>query len=158
MGSRKKAPAGVENTAGQKAMKDPARKTTIAAKATHPIVREVAPVATAIVSRAPERPAAKGKIGAEGAGEPFRDAVVTMHKSLTVAGLGVLAVNRKLLEMMRQNVGSSLELARDMAQAESPLQSVKLQMDFWRERMGGFAAQARELRELSAGILSGASK
>ncbi len=80
-----------------------------------------------------------------------------MQTSFASAGLGMLAVNGTILDMMRRNVSSGLDLARKLARAETPLQSVQLQLAYWREQSSVFAAQARELRELSSELVTGAA-
>jgi hypothetical protein len=150
MGSRKKGPAGTQIKLEQKGGSKPSRKTTIAAKASHPILREALPRASAPapVVRVFEVPAARR----EGTG----DAVACVHKSLAAAA-GMLAINRKIMEMIGENIGSGLGLVRGLARAETPIHSLQLQMDFWRGRMGALATQAWELRELSAELMTKAA-
>jgi hypothetical protein len=51
-----------------------------------------------------------------------------------------------------------MELARDLANAKSPLEMMQLGMTYWQEHMGAFEAQAQELRTLSAKFMTTASE
>ena len=53
---------------------------------------------------------------------------------------------------------SGLDLAKDLANAKSPLEFARLQMMFWDERMKALAAQAEELRALSAELVAKANE
>jgi hypothetical protein len=92
------------------------------------------------------------------AGQPLvKEAMETLEGSLKAAGRGTVAVNCKLLDMAQANVNSGLELAKRMAEAKTPLAAWRLQMAYWNERMGAFAAQAQELRALHAELCDTAS-
>jgi hypothetical protein len=81
----------------------------------------------------------------------------SIERSFKAAGLGTVAVNRKLLDMARANVASGFDLARDLAGAKSPLEAARVQMAFFDERMKALAAQAQELRALHAELVTTAS-
>jgi hypothetical protein len=53
---------------------------------------------------------------------------------------------------------NSVELARDLAGAKSPMEMMRLGMNYWHEHMGVFEAQAQELRTLSAEFVTTASE
>jgi hypothetical protein len=74
--------------------------------------------------------------------------------SLEAVGEGALAVNRKLLDMTVENVTSSLDLAKNLAAARTPMAMIEVQMRYWQERMGALARQAEELRALSAALVN----
>jgi hypothetical protein len=74
-----------------------------------------------------------------------------MPASLAEAGQGALAVNRKLVEMAQANMQASLDFAMRLATVKTPMELMSLQMSYWQERMGSFARQAEELRELAGG-------
>jgi len=86
------------------------------------------------------------------------NAVDTMERSLKAAGQGTVAVNRKLIDFAQANVSSSLDLARSLACARTPMQIVHLQVTYWDERMKVLASQAEELRALSADIVAQANE
>jgi len=75
-------------------------------------------------------------------------AVDSLEKSLKAAVPAAVAVNRKLVDIAQANMNSSLELARDLANAKSPMEMMRLQMNYWHENMSVFGAQAQELRAL----------
>ena len=88
----------------------------------------------------------------------LENAVDTIQRLLTAAGLGSVAVNRKLMDFARANLSSSLDLATSLAAARSPMQVVHLQVTYWDERMRALASQAEELRALSADIVAKANE
>lgn len=147
MASRKKTSTGRANGSEAKSAKRSAPK-TIAAEAAQPTLREA-------VSRNPATEAppvqAPAPVGNKAPGKSFGNTVGAKHRGFAGAGLGMLAINCKLMDMVRDNVASSLALARGMARAETPVQSMQLQIAFWRDRVGALTAQAQELRALMTG-------
>jgi hypothetical protein len=85
-------------------------------------------------------------------------AMETIERSWKAAGLGTVAVNRKILDFAHQNVSSGLHLARSLAGAKNPAELARLHVTFWDEQMKALASQAEELRALSAEIVSKASE
>jgi hypothetical protein len=85
-------------------------------------------------------------------------AMETIEESWKAAGLGTVAVNRKILDFARQNVSSGLHLARSLAGAKNPVEIARLHVTFWDEQMKALASQAEELRAMSAEIVSKASE
>ena len=85
-------------------------------------------------------------------------AMETIEESWKAAGLGTVAVNRKILDFARQNVSSGLHLARSLAGAKNPVEIARLHVTFWDEQMKALASQAEELRAMSAEIVSMASE
>jgi len=86
------------------------------------------------------------------------NAMETIEESWKAAGLGTVAVNRKILDFARQNVSSGLHLARSLAGAKNPLEMARLHVTFWDEQMKALASQAQELRAMSAEIVNKASE
>jgi hypothetical protein len=82
----------------------------------------------------------------------------SIERSFRAAGLGTVAVNRKLIDMARANVVSGLDLAKNLAGARSPLEAVRLNMAYFDERMKTLATQATELRALQAELMSKANE
>ncbi len=74
-----------------------------------------------------------------------------MPQSLAEAGQSALAVNRKLVEMTQANMRSSLDFAMRLSTVKTPMEFMSLQMSYWQERIGTFARQAEELRQLAGG-------
>ena len=153
-----------------------------ASEAAAPVKRDEAPIARAPQTPAPQKPAPKTPASrtpapqaASAAPKPPRaaptpatsleprpyvlnHAVDTMERSLKAAGQGTIAVNRKLIDFAQANVSSSLDLAKSLACARTPMQVMHLQVTFWDERMKALASQAEELRALSAEIVAKANE
>jgi hypothetical protein len=81
----------------------------------------------------------------------------SIERSFKAAGLGTVAVNRKLIDIARWHVASSFDLAKDLAGAKNPLEAARMQMAHFDERMKTLAAHAQELRELQAELVATAS-
>ena len=90
--------------------------------------------------------------------QAIESAVKTFERSFEAAGAGADAVNRKLIDIARANMTSGLDLAKDLAKAKTPLEFARLHMSFWEERMKALAAQAEELRALSAELVAKANE
>ncbi len=158
MSSKKKAAAGVTRKTDKSAtpIRTPQKNGT--AEAGRPAVRDTARAsAAAAASLRTSEPQSEKRVAAEERTEQLAVAFAGMQTSFASAGLGMLAVNGTILDMMRRNVSSGLDLAQKLARAETPLQSVQLQLAYWREQSSVFAAQARELRELSSELVTGAA-
>jgi hypothetical protein len=113
-------------------------------------------------AHAPAPVLAKQALSSGRAAEPSKDAVKsamdTIEQSWKAAGLGTVAVNRKILDFARQNVSSGLHLARSLAGARNPAEMARLHVSFWDEQMKALASQAEELRAMSAELVSKASE
>lgn len=107
---------------------------------------------------APQPPRAAAAAAPSPAPRLLDNAVDTMERSLKAAGQGTVAVNRKLIDFAQQNLSSSLDLAKSLACARSPLQVMHLQVTYWDERIKVLASQAEELRALSAEIVAKANE
>jgi hypothetical protein len=88
----------------------------------------------------------------------LKGAMDTIEQSWKAAGLGTVAVNRKILDFAQQNVASGLHLARSLAGAKNPAEMARLHVSFWDEQMRALASQAEELRAMSAELVSKASE
>jgi hypothetical protein len=82
----------------------------------------------------------------------------SIERSFRAAGLGTVAVNRKLIDMARANVVSSFDLARDLAAASTPLEAARLHIAYFDECMKTLTAQAAELRALQAELFTKANE
>jgi hypothetical protein len=91
-------------------------------------------------------------------GDTVKSAMDTIERSWKAAGLGTVAVNRKILDFARQNVSSGLHLARSLAGAKNPVEMARLHVTFWDEQIRALASQAEQLRALSAEVVSKASE
>jgi len=94
----------------------------------------------------------------EPAVEATESAVQTIEKSLQAAMPAARAVNEKLLDIAQTNMNSSLELARDLAGAKTPMEALRLQMTYWQDHMSVFEAQAQELRTVAGEFMATAAE
>jgi hypothetical protein len=78
--------------------------------------------------------------------------VKTFERSFEAAGQGAVAFNRKIVDIARRNVDVSFDLAESLANAKNLTDVVELQAAFWRKQFGVLAAQAEEVRALSANV------
>jgi hypothetical protein len=135
--------------------KRPAKKKVVAAKASEAAVREEpapkTPTPVLVNSVKPEEKLPDSQAVVE-------SAVDTFEKSLKAAMPVARKVNSKLVDIAQANMNSGLELARDLAGAKSPMEMMRLGMNYWHEHMGVFEAQAQELRTLSAEFVTTASE
>jgi hypothetical protein len=135
-----------------------------------PAVAKVAPASPAAAKSAPAappvakvapvlaKPAPAARVSSKHS-EPGPEAAATaIEWPFEAAGQGALAVNRKLMDIAQANFNSSLDLAKSLAAAKTPLEMLRLQMSYWHERMGALASQAEELRALSAEVVANASE
>lgn len=149
----------------------PEQKPKVAAsEAPATVKRDDAPIARAPQAPAPQKSAPQARPPApqpprvaaasalSSAPRLLDNAVDTMERSLKAAGQGTVAVNRKLIDFAQANVSSSLDLARSLACARTPMQIMHLQVTYWDERMKVLASQAEELRALSADIVAQANE
>jgi hypothetical protein len=74
------------------------------------------------------------------------DAVIeSWQESFTAAGQGAVALNRKVLDLTRRNIGSSFELATKLSSAKTLAEVMELQTTHWRKQLDAIAGQAEEL-------------
>jgi len=135
--------------------KKPTKKKVVAAKVSETAVRgepEPVPAPVLVNSVKPdERLTESAQVAVE-------SAVDTIEKTLKAALPMARKVNHKLVDIAQANMNSGLELARDLAGAKSPIEAMRLGMNYWHEHMGILEAQAQELRTLSAEFVATASE
>ena len=76
------------------------------------------------------------------------------HDSFGAAGRGAVAVNRKVFDIAERNIGSSFDLAKDLAGAKNLAEAIELQTTYWRKQLGQWRTQAEEMRALSTKLTS----
>jgi hypothetical protein len=146
---RAKAPtAGIAQNAKAAAVEPSPKAKTPAAEPS--ATAKASPVATKKLVSSPPTP--------ELSKDAVSGAMETIELSWKAAGLGTVAVNRKILDFARQNVSSGLHLARSLAGATNPAEMARLHVMFWDEQMKALANQAEELRAMSAELLNKASE
>lgn len=115
------------------------------------------PIKVLAPERAPEpKPLSRALVTtAKTAGD---DAAEILQLSLKAAHKGATAVNAKLLDMAQEAMNANLEHARDLAGVTNPMQALKLQMKHWHETIESLTAQAQELRNLTAELVTTTSE
>jgi len=135
-------------------------KKTVVAEATGAPKREhVAPPTPAAASvRAGAAASPQPGLLAKPSKHVIESAVDHDGASLKAAGQGTVAVNRKLIDIARANVTSGLDLALDLATAKNQSRWRGCRWRSGDEQMKTLAAQAQELRTLSAEVVAQASE
>ena len=75
-----------------------------------------------------------------------------MARSFDSLDQGAEALNRKIMEIACRNVNSGFDLAKSLATANNLAEVVELRAIYWRKHLSALAAQADEVRELSAKV------
>jgi phasin len=88
--------------------------------------------------------------------ERYKDAVEatleTLEKSFATAGQGTTALNRKFTDILRRNIDSGFDLAKSLAGAKTLADAMEVQAAYWHKQLDALAAQAEEMRTLSAQV------
>jgi phasin len=84
--------------------------------------------------------------------------VATLERTFDAAGQGVVAFNRKIIDIAQRNVNSGFDLAKSLAGAKNLAEAMELQGAYWRKQFGALAAQAEEVRALSTKMAAAASE
>ena len=157
MATRPKRPQGKTPASKTPASKKSVNKRVSAAKTDETVIREAvakAPAPAPVLIN-PVKPEEK-------LSEPVEDAieraVETLEKSFEAAMPAALAVNQKLVDIAQTNMNAGLDLARDLAGAKSPMEAMRLGMNYWHECVGVFGSQAQELRVLAGEFMTTANE
>ena len=84
--------------------------------------------------------------------------VATLERTFDAAGQGVVAFNRKIIEIAQRNVNSGFDLAKSLAGAKNLSEIVELQADYWQKLLGALTSQAEEVRALSTKMAAAAGE
>ncbi len=94
--------------------------------------------------------------------ERSKDALETLleswERSFDAAGQGAVALNRKVIDIAQRNINSSFDLAKSLAGAKNLAEAMELQAAHWRKQLDALAAQAEEVRTLSAKVTADATE
>jgi hypothetical protein len=80
------------------------------------------------------------------------EAVLESWERFVDAGQGALALNRKAIDIARRNINSGFGLAVRLAGAKNVAEAMELQAAYWRKQLGELAAQAGEMRKVTADV------
>ena len=59
-----------------------------------------------------------------------------------------MALNRKIIDIAERNIGSSFDLATNLAGAKTITEAMEVQVAYWRKQFGELKMQAEEVRAL----------
>jgi phasin len=79
-------------------------------------------------------------------------AVDTLERSFDAAAQGAFALNRKIIEIARQNLDSSFDLAKSLVGAKNLAEIVELQAAYWGRLFGALRPQTEEVRTLASNV------
>ena len=84
--------------------------------------------------------------------------VQSWERSFDATNQGAVALNRKIIDIAQRNINSGFDLAKSLAGAKNLAEATELQADYWRKQLDTLAAQAEEVRTLSAQVAADATK
>ena len=84
--------------------------------------------------------------------------VQSWERSFDATNQGAVALNRKIIDIAQRNINSGFDLAKGLAGAKNLAEAMELQADYWRKQLDTLAAQAEEVRTLSAQVAADATK
>ena len=84
--------------------------------------------------------------------------LVSWERSFDAAGQGVVALNRKVIDITQRNINSGFDLAKSVAGAKNLAEALELQAAYWRKQFGVLTAQAEEVRALSTKVTADAAE
>ena len=90
--------------------------------------------------------------------DAFDAQVSTLEGTFAAAGQGVVAFNRKFVDIAQRNVNTAFDLAKSMAGAKNLAEILQLQGDYWQKLCGNLTSQAEEVRALSSKVTAAASE
>jgi Phasin protein len=158
MATDKKGPRAKKLGAKKSEVKKPSAKRT-AATAAHATARKTAMAkAPASVPQTAPVPVNAFKPEEKAVETALVERTFDTFESLKAAVPAAVAVNHKLVDIAQTNMKAGMALARDLASAKSPLEMMQLGMTSWQAHLGVLEAQARELRMLSAELMTTANE
>ena len=84
--------------------------------------------------------------------------VQSWERSFDATNQGAVALNRKIIDIAQRNINSGFDLAKGLAGAKNLAEAMELQADYWRKQLDTVAAQAEEVRTLSAQVAAEATE
>ena len=90
--------------------------------------------------------------------DALESVLVSWERSFDAAGLGAVALNRKVIDIAQRNINSSFDLAKSLAGTKNLSEVLELQATFWRKQLGELSAQAEEVRALSTKVAANSAE
>ena len=84
--------------------------------------------------------------------DAFDAQVSTLERTFDAAGQGVVAFNRKFVDIAQRNVNSGFDLAKSLAGAKNLSEMVELQAAYWQKLVRALTSQAEEVCALSTKV------
>ena len=84
--------------------------------------------------------------------------VQSWERSFDATNQGAVALNRKIIDIAQRNINSGFDLVKSLAGAKNLTEATELQADYWRKQLDTLAAQAEEVRTLTAQAAADATK
>src|SRR5262249_61197944 len=78
----------------------------------------------------------------------FGAAFESWGDALDAAGQGVVALNRKIMDIAERNISTGFDLAARLASAKNLGEAIQLQAAYWRKQSDGLRMQLEEVRAL----------
>ena len=105
-----------------------------------------------------ERNIAQMRESYERSKDALEGVVQSWERSFDATNQGAVALNRKIIDIAQRNINSGFDLAKGLAGAKNLAEAMELQADYWRKQLDTLAAQAEEVRTLSAQVAADATK
>jgi phasin len=105
-----------------------------------------------------ERNIAQMREAYERSKDAMEGVVQSWERSFDATNQGAVALNRKIIDIAQRNINSGFDLAKGLAGAKNLAEAMELQADYWRKQLDTVAAQAEEVRTLSAQVAADATK
>jgi len=90
--------------------------------------------------------------------DAFDAQVSTLEGTFAAAGQGVVAFNRKFVDIAQRNINTAFDMAKSMAGAKNLAEILQLQGDYWQKLCGNLTSQAEEVRTLSSKVTAAAGE
>jgi phasin len=82
----------------------------------------------------------------------LEEAIDALERSIDAAGQGVVALNRKSIDIAQRNLNTGFDLAKSVAGARTVAEMLELQTAFVRKQFDALAGQAEEVRSLATKV------
>jgi hypothetical protein len=90
--------------------------------------------------------------------DAFDAQVSTLERTFAAAGQGVVAFNRKFVDITQRNINATFDLAKSMPGSKNLAEIRQLQGAYWQKLCGNLMSQAEEVRALSTKVTSDAGE
>ena len=78
--------------------------------------------------------------------------IASWERSFDAAGQGVVAINRKAMDITQRNINTGFEYANSLVGAKNLAEVLELHAAYWRKQLSMLGTQAEEMRDLSTQV------